>query len=220
MLFNTLANLRALIGRDPSAAQLMLDRLIDFFRASLAASRNEWSTCEREFKLAEDYLQLIAIRMGERLRFALDLPSPLRAVKVPSMLLQPLIENAIKHGLEPARSGGELTVSARADGAQLELLVRDTGVGIRPSAASVNSSQSTGGFGTGQIHERLRTLFHDNASLELMALAPSGTLARIRLPISALISTAIGAPAGVPIGVPVGLPIGTPVGLPIEKSSP
>ena len=207
MLFNTLANLRALIGRDPNAAQLMLDRLIDFFRASLAASRNEWSTCEREFKLADDYLQLIAIRMGERLRFTLDLPSQLRSAKVPSMLLQPLIENAIKHGLEPARSGGEVSVSARVDGIQLELLVRDTGMGMRPIAASNSAAKGKGGFGTAQIHERLRTLFQDDASFELLPLEPSGTLARIRLPI------------GSPIGSPIRLPIALPIGVSTEKST-
>ena len=105
-------------------------------------------------------------------------------LKVPSMLLQPLIENAIKHGLEPARTGGEVTVSARADGAQLELLVRDTGVGIRPLCAAVNPPKNIAGFGTMQIRERLRTLFHDNASFELLPSEPSGTLARIHLPIA------------------------------------
>ena len=178
MLFNTLANLRVLIGRDPSAAQTMLDRLIDFFRASLAASQNEWSSLEREFKLADDYLQLIAIRMGTRLRFELQLPATLRNARVPSMLLQPLIENAIKHGLEPSRSGGQVTVSASAQQSQLELTVRDTGIGLGRAA-----STSSGGFGSAQIRDRLRTLFHDQATFELLPLEPSGTLARIRLPL-------------------------------------
>src|SRR5574341_1327605 len=103
MLFNTLANLRALIALDPPRAQAMLDRLIAFLRATLGASRVGTHPLRAEFERLADYLALMQIRMGERLRVELDLPDELADRPVPALLLQPLVENAIKHGLEPHR---------------------------------------------------------------------------------------------------------------------
>ena len=130
MLFNTLANLRALIGVDPTAAQQMVDRLNDYLRATLGASRATMHPLSAEFDRLRDYLELMAIRMGPRLRFELDLPEALRALPVPTLLLQPLVENAIKHGLEPKVAGGAITVrAARGDAGDLVLEVADTGQG-------------------------------------------------------------------------------------------
>ena len=116
MLFNTLANLRVLIGLDPPRAQAMLDRLIAFLRATLQASRSGTHELAEEFARVDDYLALMAVRMGSRLTVSLELPDALRAIAVPPLLLQPLVENAIKHGLEPqVRAGGSRFVpSARA----------------------------------------------------------------------------------------------------------
>src|SRR5690606_22156517 len=106
MLFNTLANLRALIGSDPPRAVEMLDRLNAFLRATLAASRSaagaQRHTLRDEFARLDDYLALMAVRMGPRLRVVLSLPEPLADCPVPALLLQPLVENAIRHGLEPS----------------------------------------------------------------------------------------------------------------------
>jgi len=181
MLFNTLANLRVLIGLDPPQAQAMLDRLIAFLRATLNASRSASHPLVTEFERLADYLALMGTRMGPRLQSRLDLPDGLRAVPVPPLLLQPLVENAIKHGLEPHVQGGRVEVRARAEGATLVLSVRDTGVGLRQGA----SPEGTG-FGLMQVRERLATLHGSAASL---ALAPAsdgegGTLATIRLPLS------------------------------------
>src|SRR5512138_1333345 len=101
MLFNTLANLRVLIGTDAERAQAMLDRLIAFLRATLAASRSGSHTLADEFARVDDYLALIAVRMGSRLQVRLDLPPELRGGAVPALLLQPLVENSVRHGLEP-----------------------------------------------------------------------------------------------------------------------
>ena len=101
MLFNTLANLRVLVATDPPRAQAMLDHLIAYLRATLGASRATLHPLEDEFARLADYLALMAMRMGPRLAYALDLPEPLRGVPVPPLLLQPLVENAIRHGLEP-----------------------------------------------------------------------------------------------------------------------
>ncbi len=179
MLFNTLANLRALIGVDPARAQTMLDRLIDFLRATLNASRRSVHPLADEFSRLQDYLALMQIRMGERLQVELDLPPELAHCEVPALLLQPLVENAIKHGLEPQRGGGRLRLSARRDGEQLLLRVCDTGAGLE--GARRNDLPGTG-FGLTQVRERLQTLYGDLAGLTLRADEAGGTLAEVHLP--------------------------------------
>jgi signal transduction histidine kinase len=180
MLFNTLANLRVLIGIDPPRAQAMLDRLIAFLRATLDASRNGSHSLASEFARIGDYLELMKIRMGERLQVELALPPDLAAQPVPPLLLQPLVENAIKHGLEPHVGGGRLVVSAGRDGDALVLKVRDTGVGM----SDVPGGDGTR-FGLRQVRERLATLHGTQARLELAAAgdADGGTLATVRLPL-------------------------------------
>ncbi len=184
MLFNTLANLRALIGADPERAQAMLDRLIDFLRATLNASRVSEHALKDEFARVDDYLALMKVRMGDRLQAALDLPPELAALPVPPLLLQPLVENAIKHGLEPKRGPGELRVTAARDGDALVLAVIDSGRGL--DAAAADTAREPGsGFGLSQVRERLQTLHGDAARFTLAPRAEGGTRAEIRLPITA-----------------------------------
>jgi len=182
MLFNTLANLRVLITLDPARAQTMLDQLIAFLRATLSASRvgiGGSHSLREEFARLQDYLALMQVRMGARLRPVFDLPDELATLPIPPLLLQPLVENAIKHGLEPSIEGGELKVSARMVGKRLVLEVRDSGVGL----SSKPDSQGTH-FGLHQVHERLATRYGASASLSLEAASGSGTLATIALPIT------------------------------------
>ena len=178
MLFNTLATLRVLIGIDPPRAQQMLDQLIAFLRATLSASRATRHPLAAEFARLGDYLALMQLRMGDRLRSRFDLPADLAGVPVPPLLLQPLVENSIKHGLEPNVNGGRVDVSAAREGGHLVLRVRDTGAGL-----SVQTSDGTK-FGLAQVRERLTTLYGDRASLELAAAddAEGGALATLRLP--------------------------------------
>ena len=180
MLFNTLANLRALIGADPPRATAMLDRLILFLRATLDASRASKHSLADEFARLADYLALMQVRMGARLQTRLALPEALAARPVPTLLLQPLVENAIKHGLEPHVQGGRVDVSAASEGGQLVLRVRDTGAGLTRAAPQAGS-----GFGQVQVRERLATLYGPAASLELAPApdAEDGTLATLRLPL-------------------------------------
>ncbi len=182
MLFNTLANLRVLIAVDPDRAQEMLDRLIGFMRTTLNASRTDAHPLADEFARATDYLSLMAIRMGNRLKVDIDLPADLRPIAVPPLLLQPLIENAIKHGLEPKVEGGRIAVTARGDTDNLVLSVRDTGVGLSQNAATAGTR-----FGLGQVRDRLAKLYGDRAhvALEPAGDAEGGTLARIVLPLAA-----------------------------------
>ena len=206
MLFNTLANLRVLIGLEPERAQAMLDRLINFLRATLNASRLAAHPLATEFERIADYLALMGVRMGPRLQVTLDLPAALQGTPVPPLLLQPLVENAVKHGLEPHVQGGRITVAARAEGQTLVLTVRDTGSGLqgRPgnalndalgnglgnapgNAPGITPGVTPGShFGLAQMRERLATLHGAGASL---ALEPGrdglgGTLVTLRMPLA------------------------------------
>jgi LytS/YehU family sensor histidine kinase len=178
MMFNTLANLRALIAVDPARAQQMLDHMIAYLRATLDASRATTHSLRTEFDRLHDYLELMAIRMGPRLTYALDLPEDLADLPVPALLLQPLVENSIKHGLEPKVEGGRIEVRARREGASVVIEVRDSGVGAN---AHGNAGK---GFGLVQIRERLSALHGPGASLDFST-DPQGAHARIALPLAA-----------------------------------
>jgi hypothetical protein len=177
-LFNTLANLQALIAIDPPRAQAMLGHLDAYLRASLAATRTETATLGDEFALLRGYLEIIGMRMGERLSFALDLPEALAARRLPPMLLQPLVENAIAHGLEPKIDGGRVTVSAQEDADMLVLSVQDTGLGLSPQATTSGT-----GVGVTNVRERLAATWGPRASLTLDDNPGGGARATLRLPV-------------------------------------
>jgi signal transduction histidine kinase len=176
-LFNTLANLRALIETDPPRAVAMLDHLDGYLRASLVASRAASVRLADECALLASYLEIVAIRMGSRLAWRVDVPAAVGRIAIPPMLLQPLVENAIQHGIEPDPSGGEVTVTARRDGATLVVEVADTGLGLGGASAGT-------GFGVASVRERLAATYGDTGSLTLGPREGGGTLATIRLPAS------------------------------------
>lgn len=179
MLFNTLANLRSLMDIDPPRAQVMVDHLIAFLRATLAASRSGTVALRDEFEVARDYLALMTIRMGDRLQHSLDLPDALADVQVLPMLLQPLVENAVRHGIEPAIEGGRIDVSARARNGRLVLAVSDSGLGFDPAGRPP-------GFGLSQVRERLATAFGEHARLQVespRAGGVSGTCVTVIMPL-------------------------------------
>lgn len=178
MLFNTLANLQGLISFDPDRAQLLLDQLIQYLRATLSSSRAGTTTLGQEFSLMQAYLGLMSIRMGARLDYALDLPEALRDIKVPPMLLQPLVENAIQHGLEPKIEGGHIHVQASTDGGMLVLTVADDGLGLDHPGQTKGTQ-----LGVANIRDRLRGMHGDAASLSLAPNTPAGVVARLQLPI-------------------------------------
>ncbi|MGH8853397.1 MAG: sensor histidine kinase [Telluria sp.] len=178
MLFNTLANLQGLIALDPERANTMLDQLIQYLRATLGASRSESTLLGDEFAAMEAYLGLMGVRMGERLAYRLTLPPGLRGVRVPPMLLQPLVENAIVHGLEPKIEGGEVSISAEARDGLLDIRVCDTGLGL-----GQHSGSAGGGVGVATTRERLRVLYGERASIHLTPGQPQGTVVRLTLPL-------------------------------------
>ena len=177
MLFNTLANLRVLISTDPPRAQVMLDHMIAYLRATLGASLAASHTLQAEFDRLRDYLELMQIRMGPRLSYTLALPDALAQQPVPTLLLQPLVENSIKHGLEPKIEGGSITVSARREGEFLVLEVADTGVGLS------GVQEDRPGFGVAQVRERLLATYGASSAIELIADYAGGTRAIARFPL-------------------------------------
>ncbi|MES2317675.1 MAG: histidine kinase [Pseudomonadota bacterium] len=177
MLFNTLANLQGMIALDPARAQAMLDQLIQYLRATLTSSRAVSTTLAQEFTLMDAYLGLMSVRMGTRLAYTLELPAALRGAQLPPMLLQPLVENAIIHGLEPKVDGGHITVSAVQAGAMLVLSVIDNGLGLAAPSAKNGTH-----LGVSNTRERLQALFGTAASLALEPNLPQGATARLTLP--------------------------------------
>ena len=187
MLFNTLAHLRALIGHDTVRAHAMLDHLNDYLRTTLQASRQPMHPLADEFSRLDDYLSLMAIRMGPRMAFELDCPPALATTPVPSFILQPLVENAIRHGLEPLVVGGRIEVQARANGQQLVLTVRDNGSGISELAlaethrpAPHNAARTS--WGLAHVRQRLHTLYGERADMHINPMATGGTCVVLTLP--------------------------------------
>jgi sensor histidine kinase YesM len=180
MLFNTLANLRVLIGLDAARAQDMLDHLVAYLRATLDASRATRHSVRAEFDRLRDYLELMAVRMGPRLRYTLDLPPELANLQVPPLLLQAVVENSIKHGLEPQVEGGSITVSARLAGGLLALEVADTGVG---STTDLNQPPAhPGSFGLAQVRARLQASYGEQGTIKFIAGHAGGTRVSITFP--------------------------------------
>ncbi|CAH0281855.1 Sensor histidine kinase YpdA [Massilia sp. Bi118] len=178
MLFNTLANLQGLIAIDPQQASRMLDQLIQYLRATLSVSRMETTTLDHEFAALEAYLGLMAVRMGARLSYRCSLPEALRGARLPTMLLQPLVENAIVHGLEPKIDGGMVRIEAAQHDDKLEITVCDTGLGLTGAGA-----REGGGVGLSTTRERLQVLYGERAGIDLQPSPPQGTLARLTLPL-------------------------------------
>lgn len=178
-LFNTLANVQSLIDFDPERAKLMLERFTDYLRASLTQLRGDTTTLAHEFATLEAYLALMQLRMGTRLQVALDLPDELRAVQLPPLLAQPLVENAIHHGLEPKIAGGTVSVTARQQDGRLLIEVADDGQGL-------DGPRRRGGNGVAleNIRARLQARFGASASLDLQPRDGGGTRARIQFPLT------------------------------------
>ena len=178
-LFNTLAGVVALIDHDREAAKHTLLAFTDYLRSSLGTLRRDEGTLAQELDLAENYLKLMQARMEDRLRFRIEAEPAAHRVALPPLLLQPLVENAVVHGLEPSVNGGEIVIRARIEGPDLVLEVQDNGLGLD---APRGSGHRTGnGIALANLRERLLSRYGSAASLSVEA-APPGTLSRLRCP--------------------------------------
>jgi hypothetical protein len=173
-LYNTLASVQALTEVDPAKAHEMTGHLIQYLRNALPKMRESVSTVGQEVELARAYLNILQMRMGKRLAFEIDVPPELMEMPFPPLMLPSLVENAIKHGLEPQREGGMVRIGASAAEGKLRVVVTDTGRGFSDAPGA--------GVGLANIRERLAALYGDAARLTMEANVPQGVVATIEVP--------------------------------------
>lgn len=176
-LFNTLSNVMQLIESEPPKARRMLANLTSYLRASLKRTRAGKTSLGEELDLVRAYLEIQEVRMGARLHYRIDASPELRALSLPPLLLQPLVENAIRHGLEPKPGGGAVEVRASRAGEALVLEVVDTGLGIAADGPPA-------GVGLANVRSRLHALSHGKGGFVISPNEPEGVRVRLELPLS------------------------------------
>jgi two-component system, LytTR family, sensor kinase len=182
-LFNSLNSVAALIVDQPQAAEEMIIRLAKIFRHVLTYHDRPFSSVNEEITFLQTYLEIEKVRFGERLQVRFDIQESVKQVSVPTLILQPLVENSIKHGLGPKVGENQLTIRARKQTDYLELTVEDNGVGA--GARKKLGDRNSVGLGLRNVEERLQTVYHGNASFSFES-EPSGSCARIMIPILTL----------------------------------
>jgi len=173
-LFNTLSNVLSLIDTDPANGKSMLMDLIHYLRTSLSRTFPDPITLDQEIDMIKAYLNIQKIRMGERLHFKIELSDAVRKYPFPPMLLQPLVENALKHGLEPKMEGGAIMIKAMEEDDLIRIEVMDTGSGF--------SSYHKTGVGIGNVRERIKLLYGEKGRLILEENKPNGVRAIVEVP--------------------------------------
>jgi signal transduction histidine kinase len=176
-LFNTLNSIGALIHDQPTAAEQMLGSLSELLRASLHADPSREVTLERELDLLRQYISIQQMRFTDRLTVTIDVAPDVLGACVPHLLLQPLVENAIRHGIAPREGPGHVRIAAGRNGDRLRLVVEDDGVGWTKGGGTSGS-----GFGLSGTRGRLEHLYGGSATLEVQARTPTGTTATVDLP--------------------------------------
>lgn len=183
-LYNTLAGVQYLVRRNAALADEMLGHLITYLRRAVPSMRSPTSTVQAECELVQAYLEVMKLRLGERLQAKVDCSPDAAALSMPPMMLATLVENAIKHGIEPLPRGGRIDVTAEINGADLCLTVSDTGAGLAGNSGS--GAQVGSGTGLANTTDRLRALFGDAASLTVESGVQGGVVATLRIALTAL----------------------------------
>lgn len=178
-LFNTLANVQGLIDPNPDAAKRMIGELTTMLRVSLSRTRQSHTRLDEELALAEAYLSIQSLRTGGRLSYSVTSDPDWADFSLPPLLVQPLVENAVVHGLETKSEGGQVSVQVEAQPGQLRILVLDTGLGLGQAPPSRGQ-----GVGLRNVRERLALLYGDSARLTLEARPEGGTRACLTLPVT------------------------------------
>ncbi|MDY6792236.1 MAG: histidine kinase [Thermodesulfobacteriota bacterium] len=173
-LFNTLSNIVSLLETDLEKGKYMLEDLIHYLRTSLSKTRSDTTTIGQEMDMIRAYINIFKVRMGNRLQYQVDVPESIKDIPFPPMLIQPLVENAIKHGLEPKIEGGEVFIGGDKNEEILRLEIADTGVGFYEKNES--------GTGLSNIRERLQSIYGDKGRLILEDNRPCGLKAIIEVP--------------------------------------
>jgi Histidine kinase len=179
-LYNTLGSAKYLIGSDPVRAEAMLDNLILYLRNSLPRGEDTPSTLGEEVARTRAYLDILKIRMGERLQVNIEVPQTLMATPFPTMMLQTLVENAINHGLEPKSGGGTIWISARIDPTSANLIT----VTVADDGNGFGSGTSGTGIGLKNVRERLKLAYDGAATFSIVTNFPNGVAASITVPVT------------------------------------
>ena len=174
-LFNTLANVRELVESGSPQASSVLGSLIDYLRAAVPRLHDAATSLAQELQLVRAYLEVMRMRMPDRLEFALHVDAQAASLQCPPMSVLTLVENAVRHGIDPAENGGRIDVFARIDGGRCEIEVRDSGVGLQTSSNGL-------GTGLATLRERLQLVFGGDANLHVVAVEPHGVCARLDFP--------------------------------------
>lgn len=181
-LFNTLNAIAALIASDPKRAEMMVQRLSEVFRYVLVASEKETVTLDEELTFLDNYLRIERVRFGEKLTICENVDATVRSVRVPGLILQPLVENAIKHGLASRRENGVLEISASRQDDFLMLRISDDGDGFsvdRNGKVILNRE----GIGVKNVRERIEKMYGGKGQLILTNRSQGGAVAEVRIPI-------------------------------------
>jgi signal transduction histidine kinase len=188
-LYNTLAGVQYLVRHNPTLADHMLEHLITYLRRAVPSMRAQTSTVQAECELVQAYLEIMKLRLGDRLQTEVDCSTDVADLPLPPMMLATLVENAIKHGIEPLPKGGRIAVSACREGDALCLTVTDTGAGL----ASSHDAKTVAGDGMGLANtaDRLRSLYGDAASLSVQSRVGGGVVASLRIALAPLTSSAL-----------------------------
>ena len=177
-LFNTLNSVSSLIRTNPEQARKMVYKLSNILRRLLRKQEN-FSSMREELSFIEDYLSIELVRFGEKLRFHKEVDAATLDVLVPSMVLQPVVENSIKHGLGPKVEGGAIRITSRMAGSRLLITVEDDGVGIAPEKLANLFEQ---GIGVSNVNERLKVLYGNDFRLSIHSTPGEGTRTEIEIP--------------------------------------
>ena len=181
-LYNTLANVRALIRQDADASELMLNHLIAYLRAAMPDLRAPTTSLGQELERAEAYLQIMKIRLGERLQFEIVADAAARACLIPPLSVMTLVENAIEHAIEPQVQGGILRLKAMIDDSSLQIEVQDNGQGLQAELGD--------GVGLLNLQERLAAMYGEAAQLQFASEPNQGLTVTVSIPVETVASSA------------------------------
>ncbi len=174
-LFNTLANVRELVDSGSPQASSVLNNLIAYLRAAVPRLQDPFTTIGQEVELVRAYLELMHMRMPDRLQFAIDVDDTALELRCPPMTLMTLVENAVRHGIDPSEVGGRIDVDVRIRDGRVRAQVLDTGVGMRDTGKGLGTGLTT-------LRERLQLEFGGDAHMQLLALEPQGVSAEVYFP--------------------------------------
>lgn len=179
-LFNTLSNISGMIRSNPEGAETTLEHLTTLLRATLRRTREQQTTLADEAEILASYLAIQSIRMGTRLQYDIQMPNNARSIALAPLLLQPIVENAVLHGIDPLEEGGRIDIRASVASGELAIEIIDTGPGL----GTTSTARKPAGVGLSNVRERLKALYGERASLRLESQAQRGTVAKLSIPLA------------------------------------